>query len=632
MVVHKSFSTKLTIKILTVVSILFILTLLSVYISSGILLSKEASRSANNALQASINDIEESINSIEIITQNYASIAAENITDPNHVKNVTTNMVNNNQYICGCSIAFVISDSSGIGKYSQYSYKDADGNLLQQQPENGYDYWKSDWYLEIISTGQAVWSEPYFGAANKDCLISTYRYPIKGKNGKIKAIITADIPLDWIQNKTDKIHPYEHSFATMLSKNGYFLSTNKDAHDNTFNALEMCEKMGNPKVTEMVKKMLAGETGKVIFSDKGKTYFTVYGPFINGWSMSITSEYKDVLSDMNKMQLILICIGIIGLIIMIVICHHMIRRITQPLTEFSVSAMNMAKGNFNAKLPEIKSEDEMLRMHNSLAYMQKSINTYIRELKTTTSANERMESELNIARNIQLSMLSKNFPQSGPVRIHSLLVPAKEVGGDLYDFNINNDYLYLSIGDVSGKGVPASLVMAIILSAIRFFYGLDFSMKKIIEIINSNVARNNDTGMFCTMFSARINLKTYKMEYCNAGHNPIIIIPADPQEKPYYHKAKSNLALGLIEDFTYEEEYMELAPGTHLILYTDGVTEAENRKKSLYCEGRLLDLISTQEFRKLDPEEMVKAIYADVKNFTNNIEANDDITLLVVEI
>lgn len=632
MAVHKSFSTKLTIKILTVVSILFILSLLCVYIFSGILLSKEASRSANNALQASINDIEESINSIEIITQNYASIAVENITDPHHIKKVTTNMVNNNKYIYGSAFALVVSDTSDTELDSYHSYKDADGNILQREREDDQDYWKTDWYLEIINTGKAVWSEPYVVSGNKDYLVSTYAYPIKDKNDNIKAIITADIPLNWIQNKTDKIHPYEHSFATMLSENGYFLSTNKEALNSNLNALEMCKRMDNPKVTEMVKKMLAGETGKAIFSDKGKTYFTVYGPFINGWSMSITSEYKDVLSDMNRMHVILIIIGIIGLIVMIIICHHTIRRVTQPLTEFSVSAMNMAKGNFNAKLPEIKSKDEMQRMHNSLAYMQKSINTYIHELKTTASANERMESELNIARNIQLSMLPTNFPNSGPVRIHAFLAPAKEVGGDLYDFNINNDYLYLSVGDVSGKGVPASLVMAIILSAIRFFYGLDFSMKKIIEIINSNVSRNNDTGMFCTMFSARINLKTHKMEYCNAGHNPIIIIPADPQEKPFYHKAKPNIAIGLFEDFTYEDEYIELAPGTRLILYTDGVTEAETRKKALYGEERLLDLISTNEFRQLDPEKMVKAIYADVKDFTNNIEANDDITLLVVEI
>lgn len=630
--VHKSFSTKLTIRILTVISILFILTLLCVSITSGILLSREASRSANNALQASINDIEKSISSIEIITQNYGNIAAEKLSDSCFTKIVTAKMVKNNKYIYGSTIAFVVSDTNGTGKHSPYSYQDADGNIHQHQLEDNYDYWKSEWYLEPLTTGKATWSEPYFDEGGGECLMSTYSYPLKDMNGNINAIITADIPLDWIKNKTDKVHPYEHSFATMLSKSGYFLSTNKEALDSNFTVLEMCEKMGNPKVTEMINNMLAGKTGKAIFSDKGKSYFAVYGPFKNGWSMSITSEYEDVLSDMHKMHLMLIIIGIIGLIIMIVICNHMIRRITQPLTEFSVSAMNMAKGNFNAQLPEIKSEDEMRRMHDSLAYMQKSINTYISELKATSSANERMESELNIARNIQLGMLPKDFPNSELCRIHALLIPAKEVGGDLYDFNINKDYLYLTVGDVSGKGVPASLVMAIILSALRFFYSLDFSMKKIIEVVNSNVAHNNDTGMFCTMFSARINLKTKKMEYCNAGHNPIIIIPADPQEKPYYHKAKSNLALGLIEDFTYEEEYMELAPGTRLILYTDGVTEAETRKKLLLGEERLLELISTEEFRQLNPEGMVNAIYAAVKNFTNNIEANDDITLLVVEL
>ena len=164
---------------------------------------------------------------------------------------------------------------------------------------------------------------------------------------------------------------------------------------------------------------------------------------------------------------------------------------TRPITELSVSALNMAKGNFKAKLPEITSQDEMLRLHDSFIYMQNSIADYIEQLKTTTSANERMESELNVARNIQMGMLRTDFPEN----VAALLVPAKEVGGDLYDFVQKGDYLYFTIGDVSGKGVPASLMMAITRAGLRFVAGMEQTMDKLLERINVSVTDTNSNNM-----------------------------------------------------------------------------------------------------------------------------------------
>ena len=153
----------------------------------------------------------------------------------------------------------------------------------------------------------------------------------------------------------------------------------------------------------------------------------------------------------------LVIVGVVALLILYFLCRKEIRRMTRPITELSVSALNMGKGNFKAQLPEITSKDEMLRLRNSFVYMQNSISDYISELKTTRNDNERMESELNVARTIQMGMLNTNFPP----QLHALLIPAKEVGGDLYDFIRKGDLLHFAVGDVSGKGVPASLVMSI---------------------------------------------------------------------------------------------------------------------------------------------------------------------------
>ena len=145
--------------------------------------------------------------------------------------------------------------------------------------------------------------------------------------------------------------------------------------------------------------------------------------------------------------MILVIVGVVALIVLLFLCRKEIRSMTRPITELSVSALNMGKGNFKAQLPEITSKDEMLRLRNSFVYMQNSISDYIGELKTTRNDNERMESELNVARTIQMGMLNTNFPS----QLHALLIPAKEVGGDLYDFILKDDVLHFAVGDVSGK-------------------------------------------------------------------------------------------------------------------------------------------------------------------------------------
>ena len=321
----------------------------------------------------------------------------------------------------------------------------------------------------------------------------------------------------------------------------------------------------------------------------------------------------------------LLLVGIVGLVIVFFLCRREIRRMTRPVTELSVSALNMAKGNFRAKVPEISSQDEMLRLRDSFVYLQNSISDYITQLKTTKNDNERMESELNVARTIQMGMLNTDFPP----QLYAMLKPAKEVGGDLYDFICKGDVLYFAVGDVSGKGVPASLVMAITRAMVHFVATLDLPLNESVSRINNSVADTNSNDMFVTLFIARINLKTLQMDYCNAGHNPLVVIP--PVGKPHFLKVKSNLAAGLVEQFPYEDEHIDLEPGTRLVSYTDGVTEAENDRLELYGEDRLLEAIQQLE-PDMDEKTVVKRIYQSVKAFTAGHPQSDDITLMSLKV
>ena len=326
-----------------------------------------------------------------------------------------------------------------------------------------------------------------------------------------------------------------------------------------------------------------------------------------------------------EIALLLLLVGIVGLVILYFICRREIRRMTRPVTELSVSALNMAKGNFRAKLPDISSKDEMLRLRDSFVYMQNSISDYIGQLKSTKSDNERMESELNVARTIQMGMLSTDFPP----QLHALLNPAKEVGGDLYDFIIKDDVLHFAVGDVSGKGVPASLVMSITRAMLHFVATLDLPLHESVSRINNSVADTNSNDMFVTLFIGRINLKTLRMDYCNAGHNPPIVVP--PDGKPYFLPVKSNLAAGLMEHFPYEDEHVDLAPGTRIVTYTDGVTEAENVKLELFGEDRLMEEVE-QLKADMDEKSVVEQIYHSVKSFTTGHHQSDDITLMSLKV
>ena len=344
---------------------------------------------------------------------------------------------------------------------------------------------------------------------------------------------------------------------------------------------------------------------------------------VSGWGYQQFVVGKSVSESVVLLSLLVLIV--VGLIFIFFVCRRVIRRMTRPITELSVSALNMAKGNFKAKLPEIKSQDEMRRLHDSFLYMQNSITDYIEQLKTTKSDNERMESELNVARKIQSGMLSTEFPP----HLHAMVSPAREVGGDLYDFILKGDCLHFAVGDVSGKGVPASIMMAITRATLHFMAGLGLPLHESIGRINNGVADGNSHDMFVTLFIARIDLKTLRMDFCNAGHNPLVVVP--PDGKPYFLKAKSNLAVGLFENFPYETESINLQPGTRLVAYTDGVTEAENAAMEQYGNERLLEEVGKMG-HDMDNKTAVDQLYRSVLDFTNGNPQNDDITIMSISI
>jgi len=345
--------------------------------------------------------------------------------------------------------------------------------------------------------------------------------------------------------------------------------------------------------------------------------------------VAVFFAYKD-LQETPMMHVVMAAISLASLAAIFFTCRAIINRMTRPVSALSEAVLKMAKGDLKTKLPEIKSEDEMRRLRDCFQTMQSSLIDYIEELKVTTAANERIQSDIELARNIQKGMLLKKFPPF----LYAMLNPAKKVGGDLYDFTLKGDQLYFAIGDVSGKGVAAALVMAITRVMLRFVVGLGLPLDETLRRINDSFSESNEMGMFVTLFVARLDMKTGHMDYCNAGHNPILVVP--PDAAPYFLSCKANIAIGIMGSFTYEAEQIDLKPGTRIIAYTDGVTEAEKADLSQYGEERLVDwakdLVETGHGASIQEKDIVESLYGSVQAFVEDNPQNDDLTIVSLKL
>ena len=261
------------------------------------------------------------------------------------------------------------------------------------------------------------------------------------------------------------------------------------------------------------------------------------------------------------------------------------------------SYLEIAQGNLNASLPKIVSQDEMKRLHDSFALMQTSLMEQMEELKNVNAAKGRIEGELNAAKDIQMSMLPKFFPaypDRDDIDIYGQLTSAKEVGGDLFDFFIRDEKLFFCIGDVSGKGIPASLVMAMTRSLFRNVASHESSPEKIVSLINEAMADGNDSNMFVTFFLGVLDLHTGQLYYCNAGH-----------DKPY-------LVGNGITELTSNPD--------------DGLTEAQDGQGKQFEEQRIVDVLKTGGSCKESIAKMTEAVH----KFVGDAEQSDDLTMLAI--
>jgi serine phosphatase RsbU (regulator of sigma subunit) len=265
------------------------------------------------------------------------------------------------------------------------------------------------------------------------------------------------------------------------------------------------------------------------------------------------------------------------------------------------------------------------KAHNQLQETHEQLLTAYDQLEETTAAKERIESDLRIARNIQMGMVPSTFPERSDVDLYASMTPAKEVGGDLYGYYLSGDKLYFALGDVSGKGVPASLFMAQATRLFRTLAAQQLMPAQICTQINDALSgEDNETCMFVTMFVGLADLTTGHLDFCNAGHNPPVIGGGD--SKGEFLKMEANAPIGLWPDLKYVGEEIDTIKGRPLFIYTDGLNEAENPQQEQFGDKRLLDILRNTHFDSA--QQVVDTLKAEVEKHRNGAEPNDDLTMM----
>ena len=630
---QNSISGRLTLRVLIVSAIIFTLTFGLFVRMAANRVREEATKHAHSELSNTIHQIDAVLNAVETAVENTAWLVPYRLSSPEFMYSLTERLLQNNDFICGAAVAFEPGYYASKGHYfSPYSYRDESGEIKSKQlGSDTYDYHYMDWYQIPKLLNETYWSEPYYDDGGGEMMMTTYSKPLYDEYGNLYAVLTADLSLEWLTELVSGIQAFDNAYNLMVSRNASYI-VHPD-HNLLLNETIFSSTYGDDdeSLVKLKDDMVNCRAGEVLRDKEGGKFFVFYSPVeTTCWSVAIVCPRSELYDNVRKMRSMLIILGIIALLFMIAMSYNGIRKVVAPVEDFSGVAKKIAEGDFNAQLPQIHSKDELKELHDSFAYLKNSLVSYIDELKSTTANKERIESELRIAQGIQMGMLPKSFPafpEREDIALAAKIVPAKEVGGDLYDFFIDNEKLYFIVGDVSGKGIPASLVMAVTCRLFRSVASYLNKPEDIINSLNNSLSDGNESNMFCTAFLGILDLKTGHLSYCNAGHNAPLFIETNGNVSAM--DVKPNLPLGLFSGFPYEGQETTIEKNTMLYLFTDGVNEAENNEMEQYSDERLVAFLKSKS--DSEPKDLIEATLIEVQRHAAGANQSDDITVMCIK-
>ncbi len=515
---------------------------------------------------------------VEVTVDNMAWVVADDLEDPDWMYSITQRLVENNPSILGCMVTFVPDYFPQKGHWFEpYAVRRADGTIETMQLGSAeHDYTKIAFYTEAMAKNGGNWCEPYYDKDGARAMVTTYSVPVHDDKGKTVGVVGADIALDWLEEVVEEGKFYKSTQRYIVTEKGHLLA-GKDSK--LFQRALQLVKADEDKVS---LETIIDEKG-----DERHVYFHPVGGNTNWILVSIQND-REVFSKLGKIRANLLLPVLAGLILIGFIVWRTSRNLER--------------------------------------------------LRKVNAEKDRIGGELRVASQIQQSMLPHSLIQHADVDIFGSLVPAREVGGDLYDYYIRDEKLFFCIGDVSGKGAPSAMVMGVMHSLFRAFSAHENNPARMMQAINEISCQGNESNIFVTMFIGVLDLPTGRLRYCDAGHDAPIVIEesgdrsqetgVSSQERLVHVPVEPHLPVGVFDDVKYGVQEMQLEPDSTLFLYTDGLTEAKDSGRKQFGMNRVEEVLRGD--CPIQPRELIETITRRVHQFVGDAEQSDDLTMLAI--
>ena len=632
--IRRKLSVRVSIWVVMFAAFIFIAALGFLFYQSREAVRQEAISHATQILDKTSLRVEGILNRAEVATQMTEWLIQRHPDKADSMFVYSHGMLLNNPDFYTCSIAFEPYYFNQYGRYfSAYSKHVGDSIRTLQGGSDYYQYFFMDWYLMPKLLDKPCWTEPYMdldAPTNTYEMVTSYCQAIKNKQGEFIGVINTSLSLNWLSHTISAVKPYPNSYSIMIGRGGtYFVhpDTTKITRHTIFT-----QTMETPDtaMTALGHAMQRGEEGMKRMTIDDKDCYVFYKPLgKTGCSMAIVCPESDIFGGFDRLRHTVMGIVFVGLLLMLYFFIKIITRELSPLHRLAKEAETIASGQFDTKLPDFQRNDEIGMLSHSFGNMQQSLVRYIDELKETTAQKASIESDLNVASNIQMSMLPSVFPDREGLDMYASMTPAKEVGGDLYGYLLKDEKLYFCVGDVSGKGVPASLFMAQVTRLFRTLANQMIQPADICTQMNEALSgEENQTCMFVTLFIGLVDLKTGHLSFCNAGHNPPVI--GGGEHHGEFLQMLPNFPIGVMPGLEFEGEEIDSIKGRPLFIYTDGLNEAENREHGQFGDDHLIDILRNTHFDTA--RQVVETLAAKVEEHRDGAEPNDDLTMMCLRI
>ena len=544
------------------------------------LLADELEKRAESEITTKAILIKNSLNLSENSLMGHVWDLKRNLFHPDSSYTVMEWVLKSHPHLAGCWVAYVPDYFPEKGRlFEPYAWWDNGEIKNAEIAAEGRDYTQNPYYKAVYASDTPMWTDVYHEFLT-DMNLVTYILPIHDERGDIVAMFGLDVSTEQLGDTLNYRHIYPSSYDFLLTEKGQLIAGPKHTREKKVKEMQHIIAQINDST---VKKSPSNSGRSVIFpikdadGDKGMVFYTHFKGQPK-WQIAVVCYDKEVYAKLVKMRRTIGILMLLGLLVLGLI-----------IARFAKNDRKLQKANLE---------------------------------------QERIGSELRIAKNIQKEMLPHSFSLGrDDLDVYGSLTPAREVGGDLFDFFVRDEKLFFCIGDVSGKGVPSAIVMAVIHAMFRMASANENNPAKIMQIVNETASEGNESNMFVTMFVGVLDLPTGHLCYCDAGHDaPFIMV--DGQWSMV--KVTPHLPIGVFADVDYGMEEIQVQPDSTIFLYTDGLTEAKRGPKQMFGLQRTEDVLSKCAQQQLMPQQILETVSEEVHCFIGNAEQSDDLTMLAI--